>query len=224
VSSHRTIGRLAIDRFSVGPLETNCYLAWDQQLRSAVLIDPGSFTSQLADGIAAEALEVEWILDTHCHFDHTAGNSAAKEALGARLAIHELDLAGLEGMHISAASFMPGLDVPESPNPDRLLKDGDAVTLGGVELTVMHTPGHSPGSISLVRESVIFSGDTLFSGGVGRTDLTGGDWEALMQSLAALMRLPDETLVLPGHGPETTIGRERVTNPFVGEALAAIRG
>lgn len=219
--SHQT----AFKRFSVGPLETNCYLVWDSESNSAALIDPGSFPNELSEAIGAASLRVEWIVNTHCHFDHTAGNSAAKDSLGAPLAIHELDLSGLERMHVSAAEFMPGLMVPQSPKPDRLLREGDTLRLGDSELKVVHTPGHSPGSISLVSEGIVFSGDTLFAGGVGRTDLTGGDWEVLMRSLSEkLMALPDDTLVLPGHGPGTTIGRERIANPFVREALRTARG
>jgi hydroxyacylglutathione hydrolase len=215
------LSQVGFERFCVGPLQTNCYLAWDENTRRAVLIDPGDFPNQITAVIRASSLEVVWIANTHCHFDHTAGNKAAQEALCAPLAIHELDLPCLERMHLSAESFMPGAGVSPSPKPDRLLSEGDSFDLGGSELRVVHTPGHTPGSICLATEGMVFSGDTLFAGGVGRTDLGGGDWGALMNSLSEkLMRLPDDTLVVPGHGPETTIGEERRRNPFVREALA----
>lgn len=204
--------RLAIRRFVLGELETNCYLVWEPVSRRAVVIDPGGDISGILAELERRRLELTSIVNTHGHADHILGNAALSGATGAPVAVG----AGDAGMLVDpAANLSAWVGAPfASPAPGRLLRQGDEISLGGAILAVRETPGHTPGGIVLVGEGVVFSGDTLFAEGIGRSDLPGGDGGVLLDSIRRqLLSLPDETLVYPGHGPETTIGGERLGNP-----------
>ena len=206
------------ETYTCGPFATNTFLLLDDEGKSCLLVDPGLECEELIERIVARRLRVVAIVNTHGHVDHGFGNGLAVRRLGAPLWAHAGDLPLLERLPKQAATF--GFDAPESPRPARLLQDGDRIELGGESLLVLHTPGHSPGGICLLYEGkgdpFVVVGDTLFAGSIGRTDLWGGDFDQLARSIREkLYVLPDETVVLTGHGPETTIGEERRTNPFV---------
>jgi hydroxyacylglutathione hydrolase len=201
-----------------GLVETNCYVAACPETKEAAVIDPGAFSPKevqaILDLVKQHGLSVKYIINTHGHIDHIAGNKALLKETGAKLCIHADD----SGMLTSArenGSEMFGMDIV-SPPPDRLLSDGDVILLGRLEMKVLHTPGHTPGGISLLIDGTLFSGDTLFAGSVGRTDLPGGSETEIIRSIKSkLLILPDDTKVRPGHGPRTTIGAEREETPFL---------
>ncbi|MDH4197101.1 MAG: MBL fold metallo-hydrolase [Candidatus Aminicenantes bacterium] len=197
----------------VGALETNCYLAYCQETRECAVIDPGSEPEKIFAAIAALEVLPVVILNTHGHIDHVGANSDLKAKYKVPLAVHAADLPFLQAAPQMELSLLLGAKA--SPAPDRLLADGDEVRVGRSLLKVVHTPGHTPGSIGFLADGGYFSGDTLFLGGVGRTDLPGGSWKDLEASIRErILTLPDETIVLPGHGPWTTVGEEKGTNPF----------
>jgi len=211
---------MIVKTLMVGPLQTGCYLVLDRKDGPGAIVDPGGDADRILD--AAEDIEICYVINTHGHFDHIAANAEVMRVLSERqqtppqLVAHEKALP-LLAENGGAALF--GFHVPPSPEPDRLVDEGDVLTLGRSRLRVMHTPGHSPGSISLycADEKLIFVGDVLFQRGIGRTDLPGGSWMTLMDSIKdKLLVLPDDTVVYPGHGPSTTIGAERRGNPFLG--------
>lgn len=200
----------------VGALSTNCYVVACEKTRKAVVIDPGDEPAKILAALRENELECGIIVNTHGHVDHIAGNGGVKAATGAPIAIHEADAQALVEPSLNLSALV--VSVPGSggegikgPGADRLLREGDEVVAGSVKLRVVHTPGHTPGSISLVGDGVVFCGDTLFAGGgVGRTDFPGGSYDTLVRSIETkLFRLPDDTVVYPGHGSSTTIGRER---------------
>jgi hydroxyacylglutathione hydrolase len=200
--------------FTIGPLETNAYLIVDEAKRQALLIDPGLESEGIYDVIHNEGLELSAIVNTHGHFDHVCGNAFFKAKTGAPVLIHQEDVAMMRQAAQQALTF--GFQVPTPPPPDRLLAEGDDVVVGESRMDVLHTPGHTPGGICLYGDGFAFVGDTLFAGSIGRTDLVGGSIEVLLASIRSkLLSLPDETAVYPGHGPPTTIGEERLSNPFL---------
>lgn len=208
-------GPVRIHRLIVSPFETNCYLIADPDSRQAIVLDPGADADSILRTITAEHLTPIAIVNTHAHADHIAANLAVSREFGCPVMIHSLDAPGLTDAVRNLASFV-GYDGPISPEADSLLADGDDIVVGAAMFRVIHTPGHTPGGICLFGEGVLFSGDTLFAGGIGRTDFPGGSYEQLMNSIRTrLLVLPDDTVVYPGHGPETTIGRERNTNPWL---------
>jgi hydroxyacylglutathione hydrolase len=199
----------------VGPLQANCYIVGCDQTRQAAVIDPGGDVDRILNALAKEKLTVKAIIDTHGHFDHIGGNQPLKSATKAPLMIHKLDAPLLSEMVQSAAAW--GLKVQASPTPDRYLDDGDVVEIGTIELKVLHTPGHTPGGISLYTQGAVFVGDTLFAGSIGRTDFPGGDYNTLITSIQTkLFALPEDTPVYAGHMESTTIGQEKRWNPFCG--------
>jgi len=201
---------IEIKAFTTGPLETNCYLVYDSSGKAGFLIDPGTYDKRVADLIDKNGIHIKNIINTHGHVDHTAGN----KKFGYPVLIHERDSDFLKdpGKNLS---FIAGL-MSSSPPASGLLKDGDKLRVDGVTLLVLHTPGHTPGSISLKMGNRVFTGDTLFRDGVGRTDFPYGSESALRDSIKkCLMVLPDDVEVLPGHGPSSTIGYERKNNPFL---------
>ena len=207
--------RLQVRRLVLGPFETNCYIASDPDTRQALIIDPGEPSGLLPETIRRESLLVVGIVNTHGHGDHIAGNEFIKAEFGCPIMIHELDAPALTDSHANLSAYV-GLDCIESPPADRLLYDGGTIEVGATSLSIIHTPGHSPGGICLLSEDILFSGDTLFAGSVGRTDFPGCSHEQLIGSISErLMSLPDDTRVYPGHGPETTIGDERRHNPWI---------
>lgn len=189
----------------VGTLETNCYLVSCEATNRALVIDPGGDVNSILEEVRRTRLDIVKIINTHGHLDHSLGNGELIAATGAKLLIHRLDVPLL-----AKGTSLFGQEMPPGPEPDVLLQEGDMVEVEQVRLSVLHTPGHSPGSICLLGEGVVFSGDTLFCGGMGRTDFPGGSYQALLRSIKEkLLGLPRDTLVYPGHGPCTTIGRER---------------
>jgi hydroxyacylglutathione hydrolase len=209
-----------LEMLTVGSLFTNCYVVWCSKTKEAIVIDPGfdrRGESEKVLGVLREnGLRVKFVVDTHGHPDHVCGNGVVKEATGALVLIHELD-AGLLG-EVGRGLFPFGSGVV-SCCADGFLVEGGVVEFGEVVLRVLHTPGHSRGSVSLVGEGCVFSGDTLFAGSVGRWDLPGGSGVELLGSLRRLAGLPDGFVVYPGHGPKSTVGEEKSSNPFLREGF-----
>ena len=205
-------GILIINKLVVGPYASNCYIVGSEATREGMIIDPGADAEEILKKVRELGLKIKLIVLTHRHPDHVGAAGQVKEATGAEVAAH-----------IEAAKYLPQspsylFEPPfqASPYPDRLLKGGDSIDIGELHFTVLHTPGHTPCGISLVGNGVVFTGDTLFNYGIGRYDLVDGDYQQLMESIhTKLMVLPDNTLVYPGHGPDTTIGTERRANPFL---------
>jgi hydroxyacylglutathione hydrolase len=200
----------------VGPFASNCYIVGSSSTKQGMIIDPGAEAENILRTVQQLGLSISLIVVTHAHMDHIDALRTVKERTNAQFAIHEAekDLLSAAPMRM----LIPlGLTPSKSPpQPDRLLKDGDLVDVSDLHFEVLHTPGHSPGGICLLGHGVVFSGDTLFNFGIGRTDFAGGSYERLMKSIREkLMVLPDETIVYPGHGPSTTIGDERRGNPFL---------
>lgn len=209
-------GGLGIFRqLPVGPIQTNCYIAGCEETKEGVVIDPGAEAERILSEVKALGLTIKYILNTHAHFDHILANGPLVKATRAPLALHPLDLPLLR-QNGGAAWF--GLEADPSPEPDLTLAEGGTITFGIHTFQILFTPGHTPGHISFyeAKAGIVFDGDVLFAGGIGRTDLPGGNYETLLTSInEKLMILPDETIVCSGHGPITTIGRERSSNPWL---------
>jgi glyoxylase-like metal-dependent hydrolase (beta-lactamase superfamily II) len=198
--------------FVIGDIRTNCYLVWSG--KEAGVIDPGGPVSEVIDFIKQNQLELKWIVNTHGHADHIAGNAALKKEFGALILIHERDREMLLSPTANLSAFM-GIGI-SGPDADKLLRDGDLLNLGPEELQALETPGHSPGGISLYASGLLFSGDALFLESIGRTDLPGGDHQQLLKSIREkLMVLPPETVILPGHEESSTIEHELQYNPYL---------
>jgi glyoxylase-like metal-dependent hydrolase (beta-lactamase superfamily II) len=198
----------------VGALETNCYLVFCEETRECVIVDPGAEPEKIFRSIGEKNLKPTILANTHGHVDHVGANKDIKDKFDIPLCIHAADSSLLDNILASAMGFFIG--AKKSPKPDRFLDEGESIHFGKSFLEVLHTPGHSPGSISLIGDGFLLSGDVLFCGGVGRTDLPGGSWDQLENSIKEkIFVLPDETLVLPGHGPSTSVGQEKNSNPFV---------
>ena len=208
-----------VETVVVGPLQVNCYLVACPKTLEALVIDPGDEGARILAAVRAAGWKVAGIVNTHGHFDHVGGNRALVEATGAELMIHELDLPLLQRAGVHAQLY--GLSTEMSPPPGRLLQDGDTVRFGELAGRVIHIPGHSPGGIALHCGDHLFVGDILFADSIGRTDLPGGDHEALVSGIRSrLWPLAGATAVHPGHGPDTTIAREMKSNPYVaGQAI-----
>ncbi len=205
---------MIIRKLEVGPIMANCFILGCERTREALVIDPGDDADQILMELSSHALKVKYLVNTHGHFDHVGANQRMKTVTGATLAIHPEDAPMLSELSQSARMF--GLSVENSPAPDLLLADGDTLTFGDITMTVLHTPGHSRGGICLYTPGHLFSGDTLFAGSIGRTDLPGGDYDTLIASIRnRLLILPPGTVVYTGHGPETTVDREKKLNPFL---------
>ena len=197
----------------VGPIQANCYILGCERTKQAAVIDPGDNVDQILTALAKDELRLVSIINTHGHFDHTGANKALKEATGAELLIHRADAPMIANQGSGAAVW--GMNVENSPPADRYIEEGDVVTVGDISLQVLHTPGHSPGGISLVTDKIVFVGDTLFAGSIGRTDFPGGDYEGLLEGVRnKIFTLGDDVVVYPGHGPQTTVGQEKQYNPF----------
>jgi hydroxyacylglutathione hydrolase len=209
---------MLIDQILVGGFDIFCYVLGDSQTGEGIVVDPGGATQEVLQRAKEGGVtKIKLIVNTHVHVDHTAGNKAMHEATGAPIAIHEADAAALMNPH---PGMLAMFNAEPSPAPEVLLKDGDVISFGNESVKVIHTPGHSAGGICLYFPGYVLTGDTLFVGGVGRTDLPGGSYDVLQASIRnKLFSLPDDTIVLPGHHygptPTSTIGREKVENPFV---------
>lgn len=192
----------------------NCYIIGCESTKSAAVIDPGEEADRILKELAKDSLTLKYIINTHGHFDHVGGNYDLKKASGADIVIHPADEAMLADLVRTAAAF--GLSAQNSPAPDRTVQEGDTISFGEITLRVLDTPGHSPGGISLHTDNMVFVGDTLFAGSIGRTDLPGGDFQTLISSIKTkLFPLGDDTKVYTGHGPATSIGQEKRANPFL---------
>ncbi len=208
----------------VGLLQCNCSIVGDPVTREALVIDPGDEVTRILDLLGRHKLTVKAIVSTHAHIDHVGGLAKLHQFTGAPVLMHREDLPLYQGMDVQAAFL--GVPTPDLTEVDQLLKEGDALRWGAFEARVIHTPGHTPGSVCLylpkesraiaIPSPQLFAGDTLFAGSIGRTDLWGGSMGDIMDSLRSkVLELPDETIVYPGHGPVTNIGQERRSNPFL---------
>jgi glyoxylase-like metal-dependent hydrolase (beta-lactamase superfamily II) len=205
------------ESFPVGPLQCNCTILGDAASGKALVVDPGDDADEILRRLEAHGLKAVALVHTHAHFDHVGATRRVAEATQAAIRLHEADLFLYENLDMQGAAF--GFEFDAVLPVSEYVRDGDTVAAGGVEVEVVHTPGHTPGSVcfSLAGAApILFSGDTLFQRSIGRTDLWGGDIRAIERSIRTrLYALPPETVVIPGHGPETTIGEERKLNPFV---------
>jgi glyoxylase-like metal-dependent hydrolase (beta-lactamase superfamily II) len=207
---------MILESFPVGPLACNCTILGDEKTGEAIVIDPGDEVERIHRRLSRLGLTLKKILVTHAHIDHIGGALRLKQLTGAPILLNEDDLPLLATMTTQAGWL--GMAVPETAPPDGNLADGQMVGLEGYPATVLHTPGHSQGSVCLhfAPLKLLVAGDTLFAGSIGRTDLPGGNFDQIIDSIhKRLLPLPDETRVLTGHGPETTIGAERRSNPFL---------
>jgi glyoxylase-like metal-dependent hydrolase (beta-lactamase superfamily II) len=205
---------IILRKMVVGQMDTNCYILGCAATKDGAVIDPGGDADAVKSAIEDMGLTIRIIVNTHGHVDHMAANAEVKRATGAELMIHEYDAGMLQDptTNLSASAFGPVV----SPAADRLLVDGDTIKVGTLQLNVLHTPGHTEGGICLLGRGYVFSGDTLFAGSVGRSDFPGGDPTVLVHSIRSrLLCLADTTAVLPGHGPNTTIGNEKECNPYL---------
>jgi hydroxyacylglutathione hydrolase len=198
----------------VGALETNCYLVYCDETQACAVIDPGAEPGKIFAAIADKGLMPVIVLNTHGHVDHIGANSDVVRKYGIPLGMHPADTGMLKVSEYMELSLLLG--AKDSPRPERLLSHGDEIPFGRASLRVIHLPGHSAGSVGFLGSGLLFSGDTMFCGGVGRTDLLGGSWKELESSIRdRILTLPGETVVLPGHGPWTTVEQERDSNPFL---------
>jgi hydroxyacylglutathione hydrolase len=236
---------MIFEHLAVGPLQCNCYILGDEATREAIVVDPGEEAGRILALVNRHRLTVRTIVHTHAHFDHVGASGLLREATGAEVCLHRGDTFLYENLAMQAKLF--GVQVPKAAPVSRWYDHGEEVKAGGLVLGVIHTPGHTPGSVCLHLDvgacvegaekgppmpsrpgsplydpsaseapAMLFSGDTLFCGSIGRTDLWGGSYEEIMASIQhRLLTLPDDTVVYPGHGPETTIGDERRSNPFI---------
>jgi len=200
----------------VGPIAANCFIIGDSATNEGAIIDPGGDAQMILQVVEEAGLAIKFIIATHGHFDHNAAVAKLKEALNCDFLLHESDLPFVKRSKNTAMNW--GIPIDQVPDPDRYIKEGDILKVGSLELEIIHTPGHSPGGISLYikSEGVLFSGDTLFFASIGRTDFDGGSMSQLQNSIREkLYTLPENTIVYTGHGEQTTIGSEKVHNMFV---------
>jgi len=206
-----------IETIVVGQLDTNCYVLSDEETREAVIVDPGDEPEKISAYIDANNLVPKYIVFTHAHYDHVCAVKELKERYLADIVMHEAESGTYTETKRLCLSW--GYDEADFPQPDLLVREGDDIRTGRTSLTVVHTPGHTPGGICLKGDGVLFSGDTLFHGSVGRTDLPGGNMVHLQASLQKIMHLPPDTRIYCGHEEETTIALEMRTNPYMHTAL-----
>ena len=204
---------MRIRTITVGQLDVNCYIIADDESPEALVIDPGDEFERISELLDAEGLVPKYILFTHAHYDHVCAVGELKEKYGASLLMHEDEEENYRATRELCVTW--GYEPGDFPPPDRKLRDGDSLAVGALSFEVLHTPGHTPGGICLYGEGRLFTGDTLFRGSIGRTDLSGGNLEKLLGSLKRLVLLPPETEVFSGHGEGTTIGREARLNPYL---------
>jgi len=204
---------LILRKLQLGMFASNCYVVGDESSKDGMIIDPGAEADQIMRVVGDLGLNIKLIVLTHGHMDHVGALKEVKEVTGAQIAIHADDAPSLQDntmRHVFSRSS------ESLPPPDVLLKEGDTVDVGELHFRILHTPGHTPGGICLSAEGIVFTGDTLFNFGIGRADFPGASYDQELESIRTkLMPLPDNTIVCPGHGPDTTIGVERRVNPFL---------
>ncbi len=208
---------MIFESFVVGMLQTNCYLLGDEESRKAVVIDPGGDSGRIFQRLRDAGLELSGILSTHAHFDHVTDCWALRQLAGGEVMMHPDEEMILSNRMVGMGAVVKSAGELAACGIDRLIRGGDQIEVGSLVFHVIETPGHTPGHVSfhLPLEKMIFVGDTLFAGSIGRTDFPGGSYDQLIRSVREkIFPLPGETLVYPGHGPETTVERERLTNPF----------
>lgn len=210
---------MIFELFPVGPFQCNCIILGCEETKAAVVIDPGEDASCILQHLAKWELKTLYLLHTHAHIDHIGATDAVRTQTGAETALHEEDMFLCQNLALQASLF--DLSCPPVPIIDLFLRHGDIFSFGRHRVEVLHTPGHTPGSVSFHIPTLgLLTGDTLFKGSIGRTDLWRGSYPALIDSIKTkLLSFPDETVVYPGHGPPTTIGAEKEENPFVGKDL-----
>ncbi len=205
---------MIIDKLVVSPLQENCYIVGDEESQQGVVIDPGDEAPRIIARVAELGLTVRHVINTHGHVDHIAAAQDVKEVLGAKFYLHPGDTMYLDETVEHAKMF--GISEARMPTVDVPLHDGDDIAIGNLTITVIHAPGHSPGGCLLQIGSDVFCGDLIFAGSIGRTDLPGGDYATIIESLEGkILSLPDDTRLHPGHGPSTTVAVERQYNPFL---------
>ncbi|MGI6712938.1 MAG: MBL fold metallo-hydrolase [Bacillota bacterium] len=205
---------MIIKTLQVGMIGTNCYIVACSNTKEAAVIDPGDEAQRIMKTVKENGLSVSVIINTHGHWDHVGGNNELFQLTGVPVLIHEKDASFLAEEKLNLGTFIGKKS--SSHMADQLLKEGDQVKVGNLSFSILHTPGHTPGGISIVGKNVVFVGDTLFAGSIGRTDLPGGGFDILIRSIKdKLFSLDDSYIVYPGHGPSTTIGWERKNNPFL---------
>lgn len=217
------VSEIIVRGIVVGVFAENCWVIGSRRTGEAIAIDPGDQPQEILALARDMGVRIKLIANSHAHIDHILGVRGIQSETGAKFLLHQADLPIARSAAASAAALL-GQRVEPPPDPDAFLSDGDEVEVAGVKLRVIHTPGHTPGSVSFYTEGMLFSGDTLFQASIGRTDLPGGDYRQEMESIVRkLLVLPDDTIVLPGHMRETRIGFERQANPFILDYLARQR-
>ncbi len=208
---------MKVKKVVLGIFEANCYILWDEKDKEGIIVDPGEEGERIIEVISKDSLKIKSIVNTHAHIDHVGANDFLREKTKAPLLAHSADVFLFKNAELNL-SALTGKD--RSFNlPDRVLEEGDEIRVGGSSLIILHTPGHTPGSICLYGDNKLFSGDTLFAAGIGRTDLAGGNLRELQKSIKdKILTLPDEVVVYPGHGPSTTVGKERKCNLFISQS------
>jgi hydroxyacylglutathione hydrolase len=214
VLEKNAFGEVTVRGYTAGAFGENAYLVVCTRTSKGILVDPGAAVDMLLATVAAERIEIELIVLTHAHLDHVDGLARAKRATGAPVLLHPDDEPLYQAAPTQAQWF--GMELEPLPPTDRPLREGEAVGFGECQLEVRHAPGHAPGHVILVGDGFALIGDCVFAGSIGRTDLPGGDFGQLMRSIRGqILTLPEETVLYPGHGPQTTVGHERVSNPFL---------
>ena len=214
------VNEIEVRGLVVGAFQENCWVIGNRRTGEAICIDPGDQADDILHLAKDMGVEIKLIACSHAHVDHVLGVPGIVNQAGAKFLLHESDLGILQGAAESAARF--GMQAEQPPDPDHYLSEGDKIEVDGIALHAIHTPGHTPGSVSFYGDGMLFSGDTLFRQSIGRTDLPGGDHQQEMSSIVdKLLQLPDDTVVLPGHMQETTLAQERAHNPFILQTLAA---
>ena len=200
----------------IGVLQSNSYIVFDREFGEGLIIDAGGEPQKIIHRVEEKGVEIKGIYVTHCHFDHILAVGELRKIFGCKFYIHRADEVVLEKSVEDVKTYL-GLSSFDPPKPDGYVDDGDEIEVGGNVLRVLHTPGHTPGSVSYVFDGGVFTGDTLFAGSIGRTDMFGGDIKLLIESIMErLFKLPDHYLIYPGHGPTSTIGVEKRFNLYVG--------
>jgi len=206
--------KMFVKKIIVGQMEANCYLLADEKTKRAIIIDPGEEAKRILHEIEQNKLKVIYIVNTHAHIDHIGANDEIRKKTGASLLIHSADASYLKNAEMNLSIAMGR--IKEFLPPTQLLEEGEKIKVDEISLEVLHTPGHTPGSICLYIKDRLFTGDTLFAGSIGRTDLPGGNFKDLQNSIKEkLLIFPNKVIVHPGHGPDTNIGKEKQHNPFI---------